>query len=244
MMNFGKRLRKFGKGVYFNEAEQHLPNWKHDFWGSHYPRLLETKREWDPNNTFFCPRCVGSESVGITGCNVTMVKPDSHRENTTIERPAKSDFTGAKFCSRFCSPGHTCWPSLAEVAKLASSLDGILMTPNMKGYNSTVIMKDTLYTKEPAIVVLPQTTQDVQRALRFVKKYNIRLTIRSSGHDYNGRSTADGSLNIDFKNMKGRKVDLNDKRSSTGASLYAETGNTWADVYREVCQFFFLPKQL
>ncbi|XP_064613369.1 uncharacterized protein LOC135477143 [Liolophura sinensis] len=237
MMEFGKRLREFGNGVYFSEAEQHLPNWKNDFWGPHYPRLVETKRAWDPNNTFFCPQCVGSESVGITGCNITMVKPEEQRENSTTERPPKSDFTGVKFCSRFCSPGHTCWPSLAEVTKLASSLDGTLMTPNMKDYGSTVIMKDTLYTKEPGIVVLPKTSQDVQRALRFAKRYNIRLTIRSSGHDYNGRSTADGSLNIDFVHMKARKVNLNDARSSTGATLYAETGNTWHDVYREIDKY-------
>ena len=58
-----------GTGVYMNEADRKDPNYEHNFYGSHYPKLLSIKQKRDPSGVFYCPTCVGSsmykeDSVG------------------------------------------------------------------------------------------------------------------------------------------------------------------------------------
>lgn len=48
-------------GSYFNEADILEPDWQQSFWGEHYPRLLEIKKEVDPWGLFWAPKTVGSE---------------------------------------------------------------------------------------------------------------------------------------------------------------------------------------
>jgi len=55
------RLRKFGDGMYRNEAFADSPVWKDDFWGNNYARLEQIKRLWDPDNFFTCIDCVGND---------------------------------------------------------------------------------------------------------------------------------------------------------------------------------------
>lgn len=33
------------------------------FWAVNYPRLVEVKEKYDPNNTLWCNPCTGSESL-------------------------------------------------------------------------------------------------------------------------------------------------------------------------------------
>ena len=58
-------LYTVGTGVYFNEPDKYLPDWKTEYWGSvaSYDRLLVVKQQYDPNNTFWCYHCVGSDLV-------------------------------------------------------------------------------------------------------------------------------------------------------------------------------------
>jgi FAD/FMN-containing dehydrogenase len=48
-------------GCYMNEADRLDPDWQVDFYGSHYARLKGIKKEYDPQDVFYCPTCVGSE---------------------------------------------------------------------------------------------------------------------------------------------------------------------------------------
>lgn len=60
-------VQEFGKiaglddAAYFNEADPLEPQWKKAFFGAHYNRLLEIKRQIDPKGLFTCNRCVGSD---------------------------------------------------------------------------------------------------------------------------------------------------------------------------------------
>ncbi|KAJ7101861.1 hypothetical protein C8R43DRAFT_1114680 [Mycena crocata] len=46
-------------GAYQNEADVHEPNHAVSFWGTHYPRLLQIKKKYDPDNLLTCWHCVG-----------------------------------------------------------------------------------------------------------------------------------------------------------------------------------------
>lgn len=50
-----------GAGSYLAEADRLEPNFGQAFWGSKYPRLLELKAKWDPQDVFFATTSVGSE---------------------------------------------------------------------------------------------------------------------------------------------------------------------------------------
>ncbi|PYH88396.1 FAD-binding domain-containing protein [Aspergillus ellipticus CBS 707.79] len=57
-----------GMGSYLNEADGSDPAWKEDFYGPNYDWLLEVKKKYDPEDAFYCWRCVGSESwAEVTG---------------------------------------------------------------------------------------------------------------------------------------------------------------------------------
>lgn len=50
-----------GMGSYLNEAYGEDPSWKEDFFGRNYNWLKTVKEKYDPDEAFWCWRCVGSE---------------------------------------------------------------------------------------------------------------------------------------------------------------------------------------
>ncbi|XP_014667985.1 PREDICTED: uncharacterized FAD-linked oxidoreductase YvdP-like [Priapulus caudatus] len=56
-------MKKYGRGVYYNEPGFDIPDYAEEFWGPKYDRLLEIKKKYDPNNAFNCNQCVGWEKV-------------------------------------------------------------------------------------------------------------------------------------------------------------------------------------
>lgn len=54
----------------------------------------------------------------------------------------------------------------------------------------------------PAYVVNATTAEDVQLSFDFARKHNIRVVVKSSGHDFQGRSQAPGALSIWVHHMQ------------------------------------------
>lgn len=52
----------FGLDSYYNEEYPADTQWQESQFGSNYARLLEIKKQVDPQSVFNCRRCVGSES--------------------------------------------------------------------------------------------------------------------------------------------------------------------------------------
>ncbi len=52
-------------GAYINEGDAFDPNWKVNFFGSNYNRLLQVKQKYDPNNVFWVKDGVGSDALGL-----------------------------------------------------------------------------------------------------------------------------------------------------------------------------------
>jgi FAD/FMN-containing dehydrogenase len=54
-------------GAYVSESDYFQINWQRAFWGTHYPKLLEIKRKYDPQGLFFVHHGVGSEDWSEDG---------------------------------------------------------------------------------------------------------------------------------------------------------------------------------
>lgn len=48
-------------GTYINEANPDEASLAEAAWGDNYPRLLNIKRQYDPQGVFWCASCVGGE---------------------------------------------------------------------------------------------------------------------------------------------------------------------------------------
>ena len=48
-------------GSYVNESDFFEDDWQHSYWGDHYPRLVEIKRRYDPDNVFSVHHGVGTD---------------------------------------------------------------------------------------------------------------------------------------------------------------------------------------
>ncbi|KAK3299588.1 uncharacterized protein B0H64DRAFT_389082 [Chaetomium fimeti] len=58
----------------------------------------------------------------------------------------------------------------------------------------------------PVFVINATTAHHVQQGVKFAKKHNVRLVVKSSGHDFLGRSNAPNTLSIWTRNLRGVKV--------------------------------------
>ena len=56
-----------GGTTYMNEADFREPNWKEEFYGEHYERLLKVKKRWDPEGLFYVYKGVGSDAWDVGG---------------------------------------------------------------------------------------------------------------------------------------------------------------------------------
>ncbi|KAF9431819.1 hypothetical protein BGZ76_011660 [Entomortierella beljakovae] len=90
----------------------------------------------------------------------------------------------------------------------------------------------------PLYTVNATGTQDVQSAIKFASKYNIRLVVKNTGHDYLGRSIGANSLNLWVYYMKNIKFDNGyvpegapSGTTGTGA-VVVDSGVLWKDVYK------------
>ncbi|KAH6845745.1 hypothetical protein B0I37DRAFT_344863 [Chaetomium sp. MPI-CAGE-AT-0009] len=58
----------------------------------------------------------------------------------------------------------------------------------------------------PVFVINATTARHVEQGVKFAKKHNVRLVVKSSGHDFVGRSNAPNSLSIWTHHLRGVKV--------------------------------------
>lgn len=58
-----------GAGSYLAESDRLEPDFQQAFYGDKYPRLLEIKRKYDPNDVFYAATAVGSEFWNVVTAN-------------------------------------------------------------------------------------------------------------------------------------------------------------------------------
>lgn len=87
-----------------------------------------------------------------------------------------------------------------------------------------------------------QTAQQIQKAVLFAKKHNLRLVVKNSGHDFLGRSTAPESLQILTHGMKDIRLVDNfmpngaPKGKCEGPAVTIAAGVALPELYAAVAQ--------
>lgn len=75
-------------------------------------------------------------------------------------------------------------------------------------------------------------TADFQKTVDFAQRHNIRLTIRNTGHDYNGKATAAGAIAIWTHHMKAMTTFDYSSPEYTGKAIKMAAGVQAVEAYR------------
>ncbi|KAF2712960.1 FAD-binding domain-containing protein, partial [Pleomassaria siparia CBS 279.74] len=58
-------LQQFASGAYMNEADDHDPKWREEFYGDNFGKLKGIKSTWDPEDLFYATTAVGSDAWSV-----------------------------------------------------------------------------------------------------------------------------------------------------------------------------------
>ena len=88
-----------------------------------------------------------------------------------------------------------------------ADLDGSVLHPEDAQFAESVALWNGMITTRPAVIVRPQNTNDVVRAVNFVREQGLQVSIKAGGHNIAGLSLCDGGVTLDMSAMKGVDVD-------------------------------------
>ena len=87
---------------------------------------------------------------------------------------------------------------------LGDSIEGRVILPSMAEYAAAKNLFNTRFADStPAAVVAVNSTADVQKAVAFAVKNDIKIAARCGGHSYVGASAANGAMVIDLRQLPG-----------------------------------------
>lgn len=132
---------------------------------------------------------------------------------------------GQKPGRKYCQPSESCWPTEEELVTFSDGLDGTLITPSSPQYFNATLINNRRFIELPGVIVEVASSNDVVLSLQFARDHDLRVSIVSTGHDYDGRNSGNATLQLSFKMMK--RISLVDGDQN----IRVETGNTWGDVH-------------
>jgi FAD/FMN-containing dehydrogenase len=95
----------------------------------------------------------------------------------------------------------------AAVSSFRDSFTGQITLPGDEGYDDARRVWNGIPDKHPALVVRPESPDDVAAALRFGREQDLVIAVRSGGHSVAGFSTCDGGMVVDLRSMNRVEID-------------------------------------
>jgi FAD/FMN-containing dehydrogenase len=88
---------------------------------------------------------------------------------------------------------------------LASAIGGQVIGPDNGPQFATAkqVFNTNYNSSTPAVIVVPTSTADVQKAMTFAAAQRLKVAPRSGGHSYVGASTANGTMVLDLRQLPG-----------------------------------------
>jgi FAD/FMN-containing dehydrogenase len=103
-------------------------------------------------------------------------------------------------------------------------IGGRLLRPDHADFDATRAIFNATIDRRPAVIVLPETAEEVALAVRAARAAGLPIAVRGGGHAVAGHAVADGAMTIDLRRMRGVTVDSAARRARV------EGGALWEDV--------------
>jgi FAD/FMN-containing dehydrogenase len=110
------------------------------------------------------------------------------------------------------------------LADLERRLAGRVIGPDHRDYDETRVIFNATIDRRPAVIVLPESTEEVVDAVRAARAAGIPIAIRGGGHGVAGHAVAEGAMTIDLRRMRSVTVDPIARRARVAG------GALWEDV--------------
>jgi FAD/FMN-containing dehydrogenase len=119
----------------------------------------------------------------------------------------------------------------APMSGLRASLNGRVITPEDADYDAVRTGLSREAVRRPALIVRPLDADDVSRVVSLARETGLELAIRSGGHSLTGFSTSEGGIVLDLSQMKGLKINVEER------TAWAEAGLTAGEYTAETAKF-------
>ena len=106
--------------------------------------------------------------------------------------------------------------SADQLDELEARVDGRLLVDADKGWDEAVLLWNGMVAKKPALVLQPESAQDVAAAVGFARENGLLIGIKGGGHNIAGTSIAEGGLVLDMSRMGAVAVDPDARLAHVG----------------------------
>lgn len=118
-----------------------------------------------------------------------------------------------------------------KVNEFSANFGGRVVSDLDADYDQVRQLWNGMHDKKPAIIAQCSGVADVISAVNFARENNILVSVRGGGHNVAGSASNDGGIMIDLSQMKGIRVDPENK------SVHAQGGVTLGELDRETQAF-------
>ena len=95
---------------------------------------------------------------------------------------------------------------------------GTVIRPDQPGYDTARAIWNAMHDRRPALIVRPQSPQDVAAAIRYARAEGLLIAVRGGGHSMPGHSNCDDGIVIDLRALSQVRVDPHARRATVGAA--------------------------
>ena len=94
-----------------------------------------------------------------------------------------------------------------ELEALRARIGGELLLEDAPQYDDARRVHDITVDRRPLAIVRAASAQDVAEAVRFARRTNVPLAVRSGGHSLAGHGSIDGAVVVDLSALRGISID-------------------------------------
>ncbi|WCN13992.1 FAD-binding protein [Marinomonas mediterranea] len=100
---------------------------------------------------------------------------------------------------------------------LTAQNNGPTTLPGLNNYQAESLIFNTRYQYHPFVIVMCQTTEEVQQAYKTAINYELPVRVRAGGHDHAGECSGDNVILIDVTGLKHFELDKDTNVATIGA---------------------------